>query len=170
MVAQLVRALPCHGRGRGFKSDSPRMKAQWTEVTWYSKLGTIVFLLLCVPTLSFYIGKSYQDVVTLSDPQESVTYTGVPNWVSVNIPEEEVRQMFKATHSYIASTDSDLKYYDLTLDKRQKEWMIIKVIPQFDKESKSTQIYLKKEEGVWIPRGIGTVPSDLCKQYSELGC
>lgn len=24
VVAQLVRALPCHGRGRGFESRSPR--------------------------------------------------------------------------------------------------------------------------------------------------
>ena len=37
-VAQLVRALPCHGRGRGFEPRRPRHTFQMT----YGKYGPIV--------------------------------------------------------------------------------------------------------------------------------
>ena len=173
MVAQLVRALPCHGRGRGFKSHSPRiMKTQWNEVTWYSRLGTIVFLLLCVPVLAFYIGRSYQDVVHISEaamPNVEV-YSTTNNWARLNIEEDESIQLFKSVREYIEQNDKKLLYSKLILDKRNKEWIIVKINPEVERDFVSTQVYVKKEGGIWKVMGIGTVPTKLCSEYPELGC
>lgn len=171
MVAQLVRALPCHGRGRGFKSHSPRMKAQWTEVTWYSKLGTIVFLLLCVPTLSFYIGKSYQNVVNLNEKVGEPVYGTTQNWNKLNLSEDEIIQLFKAVRTHIKDNSDKLLYSDLILDKRNKDWIMVKVHPQVESDFTSTQMYVKKDsDGQWKVMGVGTVPTKLCNEYPELGC
>lgn len=35
---------------------------KWNEVTWYSKLGAIIFFLIVVPILTFVIGMKYQEV------------------------------------------------------------------------------------------------------------
>ncbi|MBY0473310.1 DUF4431 domain-containing protein [Patescibacteria group bacterium] len=35
-------------------------KIKWNEVTWYSKLGAIIFFIGVAPALSFYIGMQYQ--------------------------------------------------------------------------------------------------------------
>jgi hypothetical protein len=35
-VAQLVRALPCHGRGRGFEPRRPRHKPKKNKGLWHS--------------------------------------------------------------------------------------------------------------------------------------
>lgn len=171
MVAQLVRALPCHGRGRGFKSHSPRnMKTQWNEVTWYSRLGTIVFLLLCVPVLSFYIGKSYQKVVELDDSPAVTVYGTINNWIKINIEEDESIQLFKSVREYINANDKKLLYSELVLEKRNKEWIIVKVNPKIEDDFVSTQMYMRKEGGTWKVMGVGTVPTKLCGEYPELGC
>lgn len=33
---------------------------EWNKVTWYSRLGAIVFFIGVVPALSFYIGTQYE--------------------------------------------------------------------------------------------------------------
>jgi len=42
------------------------MNIKWNEVTWYSKLLSAIFLLLCVPLLTFYIGMQYEAVRMIS--------------------------------------------------------------------------------------------------------
>jgi hypothetical protein len=36
---------------------------RWNKTTWYSRLATIVVLLVAVPVLAFYIGKNYQQEI-----------------------------------------------------------------------------------------------------------
>ena len=43
-VAQLVRALPCHGRGRGFEPRRPRHSP---DAAWHSGKNTSPFLMAC---------------------------------------------------------------------------------------------------------------------------
>lgn len=147
------------------------MKAQWTEVTWYSKLGTIVFLLLCVPTLSFYIGKSYQNVVNLNEKVGEPAYSTTHNWNKLNLSEDEIIQLFKAVRTHIKDNSDKLLYSDLILDKRNKDWIMVKVHPQVESDFASTQMYVKKDvDGQWKVMGVGTVPTKLCSEYPELGC
>jgi len=40
------------------------MNIKWNEVTWYSKLLSVIFLLGVVPVLTFYIGTQYEQEVT----------------------------------------------------------------------------------------------------------
>lgn len=143
---------------------------QWNEVTWYSRLGTIVFLLLFMPVLSFYIGKSYQTVVGLEELPEAVVYSTINNWVKINIEEDESVQLFKTVREYVQANDKKLLYSELILEKRNKDWIIVKVNPQIEDDFTSTQIYVKKEDGVWKVLGLGTVPTKLCNEYPELGC
>ena len=143
---------------------------QWNEVTWYSRLGTIVFLLLFMPVLSFYIGKSYQTVVELEESPEAVVYSTINNWVKINIEEDESVQLFKTVREYVQANDKKLLYSELILEKRNKDWIIVKVNPQIEDDFTSTQIYVKKEGGVWKVLGLGTVPTKLCNEYPELGC
>ncbi|MES2986233.1 MAG: hypothetical protein V4686_03885 [Patescibacteria group bacterium] len=144
------------------------MTPQWTEVTWYSKLGTIVFLLLIVPVLSFYIGKSYQEVVTL--PVAGAGSSGqFGYWTKVNISEDEAQQLFTNTHKYIQAKTEGYVYYDLVLDRLQNNWAYIRVVPQVA-QSTSTQVYVLKEGGKWMVKAIGTPSSEQCSIYPELGC
>ncbi|MES2214348.1 MAG: hypothetical protein V4465_03120 [Patescibacteria group bacterium] len=39
-------------------------KIQWTKVTWYSKLATILLLMGAFPALAFYIGTQYEETMT----------------------------------------------------------------------------------------------------------
>lgn len=143
---------------------------EWTNVTWYSKLGTIVFLLLCVPTLSFYIGKSYQNVIQLAEHPTDEVYTTTSNWTKLNLREDESNQLFKSVREYIKKNDEKLIYSELVLDKRNKDWILMKVNPEINGDFISTQVYLKKQNGAWQVMGVGTVPTKLCNEYPELGC
>jgi hypothetical protein len=42
------------------------MNIKWNEVTWYSKLGAVIFFLGFLPILTFYMGMRYQEVLNTS--------------------------------------------------------------------------------------------------------
>ena len=46
---------------------------QWNKVTWYSKLLSIVFLILVLPVIAFYIGREYQEVKSQSETMTAVS-------------------------------------------------------------------------------------------------
>ncbi len=50
---------------------------EWNKVTWYSKLGAIIFFIAVLPALSFYIGVKYE--------QAKVANTSISSYVSVPI-------------------------------------------------------------------------------------
>jgi uncharacterized protein YecT (DUF1311 family) len=88
-VAQLVRALPCHGRGCGFESRHLRqrdleksrrkavfcytlfMKIVFNKVTWYSKSLALIVVFIILPALTFCIGRQYEAVSELQDGNNS---------------------------------------------------------------------------------------------------
>lgn len=51
------------------------MSIQFNTVTWYSKLGAVILFILVVPTLTFYIGRKYQETVTLLEQSEVPSVT-----------------------------------------------------------------------------------------------
>lgn len=42
------------------------MNLKWNEVTWYSRILTLVFLVGIVPVIMFYIGTVYQKTISIS--------------------------------------------------------------------------------------------------------
>jgi hypothetical protein len=52
------------------------MHIVWNKVTWYSKLAAVIFFIAVFPTLTFYIGREYQETVgilsTKSETQKVV--------------------------------------------------------------------------------------------------
>lgn len=54
------------------RTPTPK-KLQWNEVTWYSKLLSIVFFIAVLPVLTFYIGREYERTEQiLNDPAPAV--------------------------------------------------------------------------------------------------
>ncbi len=49
------------------QSNPPSAGVKWNEVTWYSKLGAVIFFLGVVPLLCFYIGIQYEKAFTEND-------------------------------------------------------------------------------------------------------
>ena len=42
---------------------------KWNEITWYSKLATIIFFIGALPALTFCIGRRYQEAVSQAETQ-----------------------------------------------------------------------------------------------------
>lgn len=49
------------------------MQIQWNVVTWYSKLLAIVLFIIILPTLTFYFGMRYQDMIVTKKLLEEKT-------------------------------------------------------------------------------------------------
>jgi hypothetical protein len=47
---------------------------QWYEVTWYSKLLTIIFCFGIFPALAFYIGTQYQQTKDVIESTVTIQY------------------------------------------------------------------------------------------------
>jgi hypothetical protein len=41
------------------------MRIEWNHVTWYSKLGAVIFFLAILPVITFFIGSEYQKTVQI---------------------------------------------------------------------------------------------------------
>lgn len=51
---------------------------KWNEVTWYSKLGAVILFIVVVPILTFYIGRSYQQLQEIRSMIVDVPATTTP--------------------------------------------------------------------------------------------
>ncbi len=49
------------------------MQIEFNKVTWYSKLGALILFIFVIPSLTFYIGRKYEEVQNLS------IYTEIPD-------------------------------------------------------------------------------------------
>jgi len=59
------------------------MIIKWNEVTWYSKLGAVILFILVVPVLTFYIGRKYQETITIINTTPVVGESPVPKTTQI---------------------------------------------------------------------------------------
>ena len=87
----------------------PEKGIRWNEVTWYSKLLSIIFLLGVVPVLAFYIGVQYEDLQiqkTQGVEKQTPLDTGEFNQFDASLHEKGFQLIATSTERTIA----DKKY------------------------------------------------------------
>lgn len=50
------------------------MAIKFSQVTWYSKLLTLIFFLGVFPFIAFYVGRQFEKVVTVHFDAETAAY------------------------------------------------------------------------------------------------
>jgi hypothetical protein len=73
---------------------------RWNEVTWYSKLGAAIVIFVALPTLSFYIGVQYNQVMTFNLTPPVVINFLAPN-LAIAVPTNGTSTKLDAGAAYI---------------------------------------------------------------------
>lgn len=59
------------------------MRIEWNTVTWYSKLGAVIFFLAIFPIICFSLGKEYQKTIDFLEENKNPSFsTTAPNKIS----------------------------------------------------------------------------------------
>ena len=90
------------------------MKIEFNTVTWYSKLAAVIFFIGVLPVLSFYIGKQYGEVISLSQtPIYTAPNPKVIEFKTVSTTESENIKYFKPSSSItnVSGTYSNIVGY-----------------------------------------------------------
>lgn len=138
-------------------------RIQFNKVTWYSKLASVIILLLALPVLTFYIGNVYSRTYnTVAAPAEALGLRPSP-WSDVNLDQRELAQIFDVAQNTIQAESNSNMLYNIVLLRKLGSWVHLRLDPiASDSEVHTSQMYLQKYNGSWHVQASDISLNEFC--------
>ncbi len=139
---------------------------QFNKVTWYSKLASIIILLLALPVLTFYIGNVYSRTYNVVAAPAEELGLKPSAWSNINLDQRELANIFDVAQTSIQSESDSHMLYNIVLLRKLGSWVHLRLDPiASDSEVHTSQMYLQKINGIWSVQASDVSLNEFCASH-----